>query len=286
MNFKPVDLDPGLYLVATPIGNARDITLRALDVLANADVIAAEDTRTARRLMDIHGIPVAGRPMHPYHDHSTAADRAKLLAAIKDGKSVAYVSEAGTPMVSDPGYALVRDCHQEDVTVTAVPGASAVLSALCVAGLPSDRFYFGGFMPPKSAARQTALTELRDVQGTLVFYESAKRIEGLLTDLVYTMGAERECAVCRELTKKFEQVVRGSLASVLEHVRSGALRGEIVVLVARSEGKQISMNDVRDALSSAMETMRVKDAADAVSGRFGLPRREVYQIALEIKDTT
>lgn len=284
MIFQKVKLEPGLYVVATPIGNARDITLRALDILASADVIAAEDTRSARRLMEIHGIPLAGRKLIAYHDHSSQPERQKILDFLEAGEAVALASEAGTPMVSDPGYALVNLAREAGAMVTAAPGASAALSALCVAGLPSDSFYFAGFLPPKTAARRTAMAELADYQATLIFYESPKRIESFLTDLAHTLGCERKTVICRELTKKFEEVISGTAAQLREQVSGVGLRGECVVLVAREEGARASNDDIEVALMQAMKTMRIKDAATLVAGSFGLPRRDVYQIALGLKE--
>ena len=197
-------LGPGLHLVSTPIGAARDITLRALDILAAADVLAAEDTRTLRHLMEIHGIALNGRPLVPCHDHNEASATPRLLRAIAEGKSVAYASEAGTPLVSDPGFQLARAAIAEGLPVLAAPGPSAVLCALTVAGLPSDRFLFAGFPPAQRSARQRFFQELKDTQATLIFYESPKRVYQMLDDLAQVMGGLRYAAVCRELTKRFE----------------------------------------------------------------------------------
>lgn len=283
MNHKQTQLEAGLYLVATPIGNARDITLRALDVLASADVIAAEDTRTTRRLMEIHAIPTKGRVFIPYHDHSHAGDRAKLCQAITEGKSVAYASEAGTPMVSDPGFALVRDVVEQSGAVIAIPGASAVLAALCCAGLPSDQFHFYGFLPPKTAARQKALADLSSVGTTTVFYESPKRVRKTLQDMREVFGGERPVVLCREITKKFEETLRGSIDDLLIELNETDPRGECVLLVGAAAEETQDSASIEDALVKAMETHRVKDAANLVAGSFGLPVREVYQMALSIK---
>lgn len=274
-------IDAGLYLVATPIGSARDITLRALDILETADVIAAEDTRTARKLMEIHGINVKDRPMIPYHDHNGPAARPKLLRALHEGKSVAYVSEAGTPMIADPGYQLVADARAAGIPVFAAPGASAVLSALCVAGLPTDRFLFAGFAPNAKQARVSFLQDLRDIPATLVLYESPKRIEKMLEDALAVLG-DRPCALCRELTKKFEETRSGTISDVLETVRADAPRGEIVMVIGRSTGESASEDDIAGALREALTHMKLKDAATAVSGQFGVPRRQVYQLALDL----
>jgi len=276
-------LPAGLYLVATPIGNARDITLRALDILAVADVIAAEDTRTARKLFDIHGVALGGRPLIAYHDHSGAKGRAGILKLLAAGKSVAYVSEAGTPLVSDPGYALAREAGEAGYLVTAAPGASAVLAALSLAGLPSDRFLFAGFAPNTGPARRRWLEELRDVPATLVIYESPKRVHALLTDMRETLGETRPAAICRELTKKFEEVLRGTLADLNARIEDRGLKGEIVVLVDRGSGA-VADETMEVALKRAMETMSLKDAAATVAEAYGLPRRKVYQAALELEN--
>ena len=282
MNFEKKQLSAGLYFVATPIGTARDITLRGLDILASADVIAAEDTRTAKRLMEIHGIPLGDRPVIAYHDHSGDNVRARLMRYIADGKSVAYASEAGTPLVADPGFALGRAAIEAGETVISAPGPSAVIAALTVGGLPTDRFFFAGFPPNAKGARRKFIEEYADVPGTLVFYESPKRIQGMLGDLVQVLGEERQAAVCRELTKRFEEVSRGTLAELADAFAERSVKGEIVVLVDRARGVQVSDQSMEDALRDALKTMRLKDAATAVSEALGLPRRKVYQAALEM----
>lgn len=282
MNFERKPVSAGLYFVATPIGSARDMTLRALDLLASADVIAAEDTRTARKLMEIHGVPLGQRQIVAYHDHSAPSVRDRLVAEIAAGKSVAYVSEAGTPLVADPGYALGRAAIAAGLPVTAAPGASAVLAALTVSGLPSDRFLFLGFLPAGKAQRETEIAALRDTPVTMVFYESPKRVSGLLSSLAQTLGEEREAAVCRELTKRFEEVTRGTLGDLARAFEGRPVKGEIVVLVGRAGAVSVETSDVEEALREAMKAMRVKDAATAVAGALGLPRRQVYQIALEM----
>lgn len=282
MIFRKEQLSAGLYLVATPIGNARDITLRALDILASADVIAAEDTRTAKRLLEIHGVPLGGRHVIAYHDHSSPASRAKLVARIIGGESCAYVSEAGTPLISDPGFALGRDVTGAGGSVWAAPGASAVVTALTVAGLPTDRFYFIGFPPHQAGHRKSLWAELRAVPATVVFYESPNRISQSLAELRDTLGGERKAAICRELTKKFEEVISGTLDELVAALESRTVKGECVVVLDRGEGSDASLDDVDAALKDALSTMRMKDAATAVAGSFGLPRREVYARALEI----
>ncbi|WGV14534.1 16S rRNA (cytidine(1402)-2'-O)-methyltransferase [Fuscovulum ytuae] len=270
----------GLYLVATPIGAARDITLRALDILASAEVLAAEDTRTLRHLMEIHGIPLDGRPLVPCHDHNEGEAAGRLVAAVAEGKSVAYASEAGTPLVSDPGFALARAMVAADLPVTAAPGPSAVLCALAVAGLPSDRFLFAGFPPPAQAARRVFLDGLKAVQATLVFYESPRRLPALLSDLADRLGGARDAAICRELTKRFEEVRRGPLDQLAADYADTQVKGEVVVLVNRAAPETTETATWEAALDEAMARMSVKDAAAMVAEAFDLPRRDVYQAAL------
>lgn len=276
----PARIAPGLHFVATPIGAARDITLRALDILAGADVLAAEDTRTLRHLLEIHGIAVAGRPLIAYHDHNGAAVRPRLIAALKDGKSVAYASEAGTPLVADPGFQLSRAAIAEGLTVLAAPGPSAVLCALTVSGLPSDRFLFAGFLPNKSAARKTVLRELKDVQSSLIIYETARRIAASLMDMRDVLGGSRQAAVCRELTKKYEEVSRGTLLELAEAFAGREVKGEIVVVIDRAGAAETGQETVEVALKQAMLTNSLKDAVALVAEGLRLPKRDVYQMAL------
>lgn len=284
MNFEVKPLSAGLYFVATPIGTARDITLKALDILASVDVIAAEDTRTARKLMDIHGIPIADRQMIAFHDHSGPAAVEGVISLIKKGKSVAYLAEAGTPLIADPGYELGVAAADAGLRVEVAPGASAVLAALTLSGLPTDKFAFVGFLPAAKTQRRAEIAQLRDLPFTLVLYESPKRLSGLLGDLCEVLGETREVVLCRELTKKFQDVRRGTLGSLVEQIDTIPQRGECVVLVGRAGAVEIEDADVRAALKSAMQTMRVKDAATAVSGALGLPRKVVYQTALAMKE--
>ena len=284
MNFVNKPLSAGLYFVATPIGSARDITLRGIDILASADLIAAEDTRTARKLMEIHGVPLNGRKVVAFHDHSGDGAIARLVQDIRDGKSVAYVSEAGTPLVADPGYELGKAAIAEGLMVTSAPGASAVLAALTVSGLPTDRFAFVGFLPATKQQRETEIAGLRDVPFTLVFYESPKRVGEMLGNLRDVLGGNRQAVVCRELTKKFEETSRGTLDELADAFDGRSVKGELVVLVGRAGATDVAEMDVEDALRDAMQTMRVKDAATVVAGALGLPRRQVYQVALGMKD--
>lgn len=280
-SLSPRSIVPGLHFIATPIGAARDITLRALDILAGADVLAAEDTRTLKHLMEIHGVPLGDRHVYSYHEHNDEAMRPRLMQALADGKSVAYASEAGTPLVSDPGFQLSRAAIEAGYPVLAAPGPSAVLCALTVSGLPSDRFLFAGFPPATKSARGKFLAELAPVQATLILYESPKRINQLLEDLSQYMGERRYAAVCRELTKRFEEVSRGTLRDLADTFAGRVVKGEIVVLIDRAGDVKVDAGTVEDALKMALTSMTVKDAAAAVAEAYGLPRREVYQLALK-----
>ncbi len=273
-------LAPGLYLVATPIGNARDITLRALDVLRDADVLAAEDTRSLRRLMEIHGLAPGGRTFLAYHDHNGAKMRPRLLAELAAGRSVAYASEAGTPLVADPGYQLVREAVAAGHAVTAAPGPSAALAALTVASLPTDRFLFAGFLPPAAAQRRRSLGELAPVPATLVFYESPRRLAAMLADAAATLGHDRPAAVCRELTKRFEECRRAPLGELAETMAATPVKGEVVVVVGRGRSETVSDSVLDEKLEAALGTMSVRDAADTVARETGAQRRHVYQMAL------
>ncbi|MDF1872732.1 16S rRNA (cytidine(1402)-2'-O)-methyltransferase [Vannielia sp.] len=279
--FRKTLLAPGIYFVATPIGSARDITLRGLDILASAEVIAAEDTRTARRLMELHGVPVDGRRMIAYHDHSSASARDGLLKLAAES-SVAYVSEAGTPLVADPGFQLGRAAAEQGIAITTAPGPSAALAALTLSGLPSDRFTFAGFPPHAGASRKRFLEGLAGSDGTVILFESPKRIKGTLTELCEIAGQDRPAALARELTKKFEEVRRGTLSELLKSVNDAPPKGEIVLLIGRADVQEADPEAIDEALRAAMAGMRVKDAAAEVAEIFGKPRREMYQRALEL----
>jgi len=271
--------DPGLYVVATPIGNLRDITLRALDILRAADVIACEDTRLTGRLLRTYGINAA---TIPYHDHNAARARPGIIKRLERGEIVALVSDAGTPLVSDPGFKLVEACAGAGISVYAAPGASALLAGLGVAGLPTDRFYFAGFLPPKQAARRKALEEIAAVPGTLVLYESARRLAASLADMMVVLGDRRAC-VAREMTKRFEESVRGSLSELAaRYAEAGPPKGEIVIVVAPPAPLEMSEEAIDRALADALEVSSVKDAAGDVAAALGLPRRKLYERALAL----
>lgn len=268
--------------MATPIGNARDITLRALDVLNDVDAIACEDTRVTAKLLAIHGI---SKPLLTYHEHNAERVRPMLIERLKSGETVALVSDAGTPLVSDPGYKLVRACLAEGIPVTPIPGASAVLAALVASGLPTDKFLFAGFPPAKQAARRRALRALAPVAASLVFMESAKRLAATLADMAATLGP-RPAAVAREMTKMFEQVRRGTLVELATYYKdSGPPKGEVTVVVAPPAGDDFGVNaaDVDDLLLDALKDCSLRDAVGRVAARTGVPRRQVYARALTLK---
>jgi 16S rRNA (cytidine1402-2'-O)-methyltransferase len=271
-------LPAGLYLVATPIGNLRDITVRALEVLAAADLIACEDTRVTRKLLDHYGIAT---PLTSYHEHNAAHVRPKIIARLGEGAAIALVSDAGTPLVSDPGYKLVREAWAAGATVTALPGASAPVAALTLSGLPTDRFFFEGFLPAKEAARRTRIAELKRIPATLVLFETGPRIAGSLADLAAGLGP-REGALCRELTKLHEEVRRGDLTTLArEAAQAGEPRGEMVIVVAPPEPQGEAI-DLDALLRQALERVSVKEAVAEIAAVTGRPRREVYQRALAL----
>ncbi len=276
----PPTLEPGLYLVATPIGNLQDITLRALDTLRGADVVACEDTRVTGKLLAHYGISATTLA---YHEHNAAKVRPGLIERLKSGQRMALVSDAGSPLVSDPGYRLVQDAAAAGVVVTAVPGPTAVVAGLQLSGLPTDRFFFAGFLPPKSAARQKALAGVADVPATLVFFESGPRLAASLADMAAVLG-DRPAAVARELTKLYEEVRRDGLAGLAAHyAEAGAPRGEIVVIAGPPPpAAAVSDAEVDALLEKALAHDSVRDAAAAVAEATGRPRRDVYQRALAV----
>ena len=271
---------PGLYLVATPIGNLGDITLRALETLAGVDLIACEDTRITRRLTERYAVEV---PLTPYHEHNAAAARPKILQQLAEGISIALVSDAGTPLVSDPGFKLVREVCTAGHSVTALPGPSSVLAALSVAALPTDRFFFEGFLPAKEAARRKRLAELARIDATLVLFESGGRLADTLRDLAEAMG-QRDAAICRELTKLHEDIRRAPIAELAKSLDQLETRGEFVLVIGPPPaGAQVMQNDELDGLlRDRLKHDSVKDAVAHAVELSGRPRREVYARALEL----
>lgn len=274
-------IGPGLHLVATPIGNLQDVSFRALSTLAAADAVIAEDTRVTKTLLAHYGIST---PLVAYHEHNASVIRPHLLARLEAGAKLALVSDAGTPLVSDPGFKLVQEAVERGVHITAVPGPSAVLAALMVAGLPTDRFFFEGFLPPRSGPRRARLAEIAGVPGTLVFFESPRRLAETLSDCAAVLGP-RAAAIARELTKLYESVRRGTLDELAEALtREEPPRGEIVLLVAPpgDGAAEIAAADLDARIEEALTAHSVKDAASVVSAATGQPRRQVYARALEL----
>jgi len=281
--FNAPALAPGLYIVATPIGNLADITLRALQTLAAADVIACEDSRNSGVLLQRYSITT---PLKPYHDHNGPQARPALLEALGQQQSVALISDAGTPLIADPGYKLVVAAREAGHTVFSVPGPSAVVAALSIAGHPTDRFSFAGFLPAKAKARADAIGELARWPGTVCLYEAPSRLADSLRALADGLGGTRVGSVCRELTKRFETVRTGTLdALAMHYANEEAPRGEIVIVLAPAAEEEASEETIDEALRAAMKTQRVKDAATMVAQAYGLSRREVYQRALALGDT-
>lgn len=274
-------LKSGLYIVATPIGNLRDITLRAIDTLRDCDVILCEDTRVTRTLLQAYDIRT---PTVSYHDHSDEAKRGQIVRRLREGQAVALVSDAGMPLISDPGYKLVQACMPEGIYVTSLPGANAPLAALQLSGLPSDRFCFLGFLPAKMGARRKALELWKDAGATLIFFESPQRLSGMLADIGEILPG-RAVAVVREITKMFEEVRRGSAAELIAHYdEAGAPRGEVVVLAGppEAEVKKVGENDHEERLRCLLGDMKTKDAADTLAKETGLSRKDAYALALRV----
>jgi 16S rRNA (cytidine1402-2'-O)-methyltransferase len=278
-------VEPGLHIVSTPIGNLRDITLRALDVLGTADLLLAEDTRVTRRLLDVYGLKP--RRVMAYHDHNGEQMRPKVLDALAAGEVVAMVTDAGTPLVSDPGFKLVRSALDAGHRVTPIPGVSAPIAALSIAGLPTDRFLFAGFPPAKSGARRSFFAEFARIDATLVFFESGGRIADSLADLGHSCPG-REIVVARELTKYFEEAVRGSASDlVARYLRDGAPKGEIVLLAGPPSAPRESDGEaIEELLRSALQRLPLSAAVREVAAISGAPRNEVYAKALAMKGST
>lgn len=270
-------LKPGLYLVATPIGNLGDITLRAIDILKRVDAIACEDTRVSGFLLKSHEIK---KPLLSIHDHNELQDSDKIIARIREGQAIALISDAGMPLISDPGYKLIRECQKADVYITSLPGANAPLMALQLSGIPSDQFSFLGFLPSKTTARREELAKWKTVSSTLIFFESANRIEKSLEDILDVLG-DREMALARELTKMFEEVRRGKVSELIASLQDSAPKGEIVLIIegAKSDSEELNLEEI---LEEALKHHSLKDAVALVQGRTGLPKKQVYSLALEL----
>ncbi|CDP52199.1 rRNA small subunit methyltransferase I [Devosia sp. DBB001] len=280
-SFVAPPLAPGLYVVSTPIGNLRDITIRALETLAAVDQVLCEDTRVSARLLDHYGIRT---PRKALHEHNERARAEGIAAEVAAGKAIALISDAGTPLLSDPGFPLVRALREADLPVFAIPGPSALLSALAVAGLPTDAFSFIGFLPTKAGARGKALAALAGRTETLVFYESPRRLDDALAAMAEHLGADRQAAVALELTKRFERVNRGALGELAAHFAGEETKGEAVIVVAGAEEPATPAEaDWLAALETALADQPLRGAVDEVAARFGLKRKEVYDAALALK---
>ena len=272
-------LDPGLYIVATPIGNLGDMTLRAVAILARADLICCEDTRHSRKLLQHFAID---RPLVPYHEHNEDKERPRVLEAVRAGKAVALISDAGTPLVSDPGFKLVREARSLGLSVFSVPGPSAPMTALAAAGLPTDCFFFEGFLPPKQAGRRARLEALKAIPGTLMFFESAQRLGECLVDMAQVLGS-RDAVVARELTKMHEQWKLGPLGELATWAQSAPVKGEIIVLVASAAKTTVTDDEIDERLTEALETSSLRDAAKAIAEDLGVAKGRVYELGLKLR---
>ncbi len=270
----------GLYLVATPIGNLGDITLRALTVLARADIVYCEDTRHSARLLQHFSLRPTTRPLH---DHNEDGERARVLRDLEDGKRIALISDAGTPLISDPGFKLVRDCARAGHAVHCIPGPSSLITAVAASGLPTDAFFFAGFLPPKQAARRARLSALKAIPGTLIFFESPQRTAESLADMADVLGA-RDAVMAREMTKLHEEMARGTLAALAADIKLRDLKGEVVLVVGPPAGVEASDDEIAERLATALQSMSLKDAAKAVSDALGVAKTRVYDLGLKIKN--
>lgn len=281
---QEVSLKPGLYLVPTPIGNMRDITFRALDVLAAADLVVCEDTRVTGKLLKAFGLK---KPMRVYNDHATEKDRNHIIKVIEEGESVAMVSDAGTPLISDPGYKLVREIVGMGLTVTALPGANAVLPALQLSGLPCDAFSFVGFLPARSGPRKAMLEKWQDRPGTLICYETGPRIEESLKDIQKVLG-DRPATMSREITKLYEETRRGKISTILESIKeSGQPKGEIVLIIGENKVESAAAAEtIEGQLKEALKQLSVRDAAEMVATATGKPKKAIYMLALKLSGKT
>jgi 16S rRNA (cytidine1402-2'-O)-methyltransferase len=273
------ELAPGLYVVATPIGNLGDVTLRALAVLARVDAVLCEDTRHSRTLLSHYAI---GTPTRPYHEHNAAKERPRVLAELADGKRIAIISDAGTPLISDPGWKLVRDAIDAGHRVEALPGASAALAALAVGGLPTDAFLFAGFLPSKSAARRARIAELMSVPATLVFFEAPSRVAEAIVDLAAMLGP-RPAALARELTKLHEEVRRAPLDALAAELDAQAVKGEAVILVGPPLPANVSDEEIEGRLIPALGDMSLRDAAKLIADMLGVPKSRVYDLGIKLR---
>lgn len=280
--FNAPPLDAALYLVSTPIGNLKDISIRALETLAGADLILCEDTRTSSKLLNAYGIQTRKTSLH---EHNEVAQAQNIVNEVADGKSICLISDAGTPLISDPGFPLVRLAAQAGIPIFPIPGASAVLGALAVSGLPTDSFSFFGFLPAKQQARLSRLDELKTHEQTMIFYESPKRTAATLSAIGAACGADRQVVVARELTKRFETLYRGTAEELATEFEGQVVKGEVVILVAGAARQaQANPDEWKKALVALMEELPLRGAVDKIAADFDLKRKQVYQAALELRD--
>jgi 16S rRNA (cytidine1402-2'-O)-methyltransferase len=280
--FTSAKLEPALYLVSTPIGHLKDISIRALETLAGADLILCEDTRTSAKLLNAYGIKTQKASLH---EHNEVAQAQNITNEVLAGKAICLISDAGTPLISDPGFPLVRVAAENGVSIIAIPGASAVLAALAVSGLPTDSFSFFGFLPVKKQARLNRLSDLKTHLPTMVFYESPKRTSATLSAMAEALGPDRQVVVARELTKRFETLYRGTAGDLAAQFHGETVKGEVVILVAgANKAAQINPDEWRDALKILMQELPLRGAVDKIAADFELKRKQVYQAALELKD--
>ena len=272
-------LGPGLYLVATPIGNLADFTLRAISTIARADVVYCEDTRHSRQLLVQYGID---RDLRPFHEHNEDRELPRVLEEIAAGRAVALISDAGTPLLSDPGFKLVRSAVAAGYRVVSIPGPAAPLAALTSCGLPTDRFLFAGFLPTKQAARRARLAELASIKATLIFFEAPSRVEAALADMAAMLGSEREAAIARELTKIHEEVVRGRLGDLAKKSSGEDMRGEFVLLVGPPAPTEVSDEAIAARLEQSLAESSVRDASREVAEALGVPKSRVYDLAVRM----
>ena len=276
-------LEPALYLVSTPIGTAADFSYRGVHVLANADILLAEDTRVLRKLLGIFDIDLKNRPIRTYNENSDSFARSKCLADLDDQKSIAYCCDAGTPLISDPGYKLVKSVIERGYKVRSIPGASAVLVALCQSGLSSDRFCFGGFLPSRQSQRRELLKEFSLIPATLIFFESPRRIIVTLEDLQIIFGEDHFIVICRELTKRYEDNKRGTIKELINHFKTNKnLRGELTVLVSQKKPVEPDENLIISELTSELQRSSLRDAATTIANRYSLKKKGMYELGLKI----
>ncbi len=281
-------INSGLFIIATPIGNLEDISIRALNTLEQCDILLCEDTRVSKKLLSAYGIN--SNKMVAFHEHNGEVMAPKIFEWLKDKKKIALISDAGTPLISDPGYKLLAYCYEHDqekeINITHLPGPCSPIAGMVLSGLPTDRFFFNGFLSSKSTGRKNTLLEIKDIQSTLVFLESPHRIENTVGDMCEILGDDRQVAIVREITKIYEERIAGSLAEVLEILKSRKLKGEIIIIVEppQKDKKEFSQEEIKDMLKKSLQDMKTKEASNYIAEITGLAKKEIYQLALSLKD--